>query len=179
MEDSINKDERRLAYLLRHDKTYQFDHYGWREVQDLLENHGFSMEELRTIVATSDKRRFEFSGDGKCIRACQGHSVDVDVELEEKIPPEYLYHGTVFSNTPSIFTQGLCRMARQYVHLSSDIETAMSVGGRRQGKIVVLRIMAQEMFNDGHRFWLSRNGVWLTNHVPPSYISLVHPVKLT
>jgi len=162
--------ERKLAYLLRHDKNYNFDPHGWREVKDLVENHGFSLEELKLIVSTNNKQRFEFSYDGHFIRARQGHSVDVDVELEEAEPPKYLFHGTIAKNVQSIMEHGLCRMSRQYVHLSADIETALKVGRRRKGVVVILKINAQAMRNDGYSFWLSRNNVWLTKSVPPKYI---------
>ena len=165
--------ERKLAYLLRHDNDYQFDSHGWREVRDLVENHGFSLEELKLIVSTNNKQRFEFSEDGQFIRARQGHSVDVDVELEETEPPEYLYHGTVATKVQSIMEQGLWRMSRQYVHLSADEETALQMGGRRSGKVVILKIMAQTMREDGYSFWLSRNNVWLTKSVPSKYIELM------
>lgn len=165
--------ERKLAFLLRHDSDYQFDSHGWREVRDLVENHGFSLEELKLIVATNNKQRFEFSDDGHLIRARQGHSVDVDVELEEAEPPKYLFHGTIAKNVQSIMEHGLCRLSRQYVHLSADIETALQVGGRRRGKVVILKIMAQTMMEDGYSFWLSRNNVWLAKSVPPKYIELM------
>lgn len=161
---------RKLAYLLRHDTGYGFDKHGWREVQDLIENHGFALEELRTIVATNNKQRFEFSEDGHYIRARQGHSIDVDVQLQEATPPVYLFHGTIDTFLPSIMEDGLRRMKRQHVHLSADEETAARVGSRRKGTVVVLKIAAQEMYNDGYRFWLSRNNVWLTGSVPRRYI---------
>ena len=85
---------KRLAYLLRHDKSYHFDEHGWREVSDLVANYHYTMEELEEIVATNNKQRYEFSEDKTRIRARQGHSVDVDVELEEATPPDVLYHGT-------------------------------------------------------------------------------------
>ena len=95
------------------------------------------------------------------------------MELEETEPPEYLYHGTVETKVQSIMEQGLCRMSRQYVHLSADEETALQVGGRRRGKVVILKVMAQTMREDGYSFWLSRNNVWLTKSVPPKYIELM------
>lgn len=85
---------KRLAFLLRHDKNYQFDEHGWREISDLITNHGYTMDELKEIVETNNKQRYEFSEDMTHIRARQGHSVQVDVELEEKLPPDLLYHGT-------------------------------------------------------------------------------------
>ena len=176
MSDLIHK-EKRLAFLLRHDKGYAFDANGWREVDDLISHHDFSREELESIVANSSKKRFEFSEDGLFLRARQGHSIVVDVELEEATPPEYLYHGTVATNVPSIMEKGLLRMSRQHVHLSVNSATAMEVGGRRRGETVVFKIAAREMREDGHCFWISRNNVWLTEVVPPEYLEVIaHPL---
>lgn len=167
MTDLIHK-EKRLAYLLRHDPN--IDIHGWREVHDLVENHGYSREELLSIVANSNKQRFEFSMDGQYIRARQGHSVKVDVELEEAMPPEYLYHGTLATNVPSIKENGILQMDRLHVHLSVDEDTAVKVGGRRKGEVAILKVAARKMWEDGYRFWLSRNGVWLTETVPQKYL---------
>lgn len=172
MPDLIHK-EKRLAYLLRHDIHYAFDVHGWRAVSDLVANHGFSYEELITIVANSNKQRFEFSEDGQYIRARQGHSIAVDVELAEATPPEYLYHGTVAANVPSIMEKGLVPMSRNQVHLSFDMDTAMKVGARRKGEVVILRVAAHKMWEDGYQFWLSRNNVWLTEAVPPKYLEII------
>jgi putative RNA 2'-phosphotransferase len=168
MANLIHK-EKRLAYLLRHDPN--IDIHGWRAVQDLVENHGFSREELVSIVATSNKQRFEFSKDMSCIRACQGHSVKVDVELEEAVPPEYLYHGTAKGFVDSILKLGILKGKRLYVHLSSTVEMAMKVGARH-GEPVVLTINAKRMSEDGIRFLLSHNGVWLTEFVDARYITI-------
>lgn len=167
MTNFIHK-EKRLAYLLRHDPN--IDIHGWREVHDLVENHGYSREELVSIVANSNKQRFEFSMDGQYIRARQGHSVKVDVELEEAMPPEYLYHGTLATNVPSIKENGILQMDRLHVHLSVDEDTAVKVGGRRKGEVAILKVAARKMWEDGYRFWLSRNGVWLTETVPQKYL---------
>lgn len=167
MTDLIHK-EKRLAYLLRHDPN--IDIHGWREVHDLVENHGYSREELVSIVANSNKQRFEFSMDGQYIRARQGHSVKVDVELEEAMPPEYLYHGTLVTNIPSIMKNGILQMDRLHVHLSVDEDTAVKVGGRRKGDVAILKVAARKMWEDGYRFGLSRNGVWLTETVPQKYL---------
>ncbi|MBR4913231.1 MAG: RNA 2'-phosphotransferase [Bacteroidales bacterium] len=172
MTELIHK-EKRLAYLLRHDIQYAFDAYGWREVSDLVANHGFSQEELTSIVANSNKQRFEFSEDGLFLRARQGHSIPVDVELAEAKPTEYLYHGTVATNLPSIMEKGLVPMSRQHVHLSVDESTAMKVGSRRKGAVVVLRVAAHKMWEDGHHFWQARNGIWLTETVPPKYLETI------
>ena len=169
MANLIHK-EKRLAYLLRHDSS--IDVHGWRKVHDIIENHGFTMDELREIVATSNKQRFEFSKDMSCIRARQGHSVKVDVELEEAVPPECLYHGTLAKNVPSIVENGILKKGRLHVHLSVDEETAMKVGGRRKGEVVILKVAARKMWEDGYCFWMSRNGVWLTETVLPKYLEI-------
>ncbi len=93
---------KRLAFLLRHDKNYQFDEHGWRDISDLITSHGYTMDELKEIVETNNKQRYEFSEDMTRIRARQGHSVLVDVELEEKLPPDVLYHGTGEQSLASI-----------------------------------------------------------------------------
>lgn len=170
-EMNLNKKSKRLAYLLRHDREYSFDSHGWREVNDLIANHGFTVEGLCEIVDTNNKKRFEFSADMLYIRARQGHSIPVDVELEECMPPNYLYHGTAESSLKIILREGIKPMNRLYVHLSSTIETAISVG-RRHGAPVVLKVDSQKMFADGSKFYLSRNGVWLTDYVAQQYISL-------
>ncbi len=161
---------KRLAFFLRHDKGYPFDEHGWREVSDLINNHSYTMEELEEIVETNNKQRFEFSEDKCRIRARQGHSVHVDVELEEKIPPDTLYHGTAESFLDSIFERGIIKGNRLYVHLSSTEGIAIKVG-KRHGEPVVLAIDSKRMAEEGHRFFLSRNGVWLTDYVDPKYIT--------
>ena len=158
-----------LAYLLRHDKNYNFPKSGWRTVSDLVNNHGFSRKELAEIVSTDDKGRYEFSLDKKLIRARQGHSVQVDVELEIKTPPEILYHGTATRFLDSIREKGILRMSRLYVQLSSDKNTARTVGSRH-GEAIVLPINTKKMSEDGVEFRLSRNNIWLVKEVKPNYI---------
>ena len=121
---------KRLAFFLRHDKNYPFDEHGWREISDLITNHGYTMNELKEIVATNNKQRYEFSEDMTRIRARQGHSVHVDVELEETLPPDTLYHGTAKTFLDSIMEKGIIKGNRLYVHLSSTKETATNVGKR-------------------------------------------------
>ena len=168
---NIKNKSKRLAYLLRHDRKYQFDANGWREVSDLTEKHGFTFEELCVIVDANNKQRFEFSEDMQYIRARQGHSIHVDVELEECVPPPILFHGTAEHSVNSILKEGLKSQNRLYVHLSSTMETAINVG-KRHGAPVVLKVDAQKMFKDGAKFYLSRNGVWLTDYVATEYLSL-------
>ena len=150
---------------------------GWVLLDDLLDaarNHGFliSYDELVEVVETNDKRRFSFDETGELIRANQGHSVTVDLQLEEVVPPEVLYHGTVERFLPSIREVGLVRGNRHHVHLSKDVETAQKVGARR-GKPVILKVDAVAMQRDGHRFLVSANGVWLTDAVPPSRLTVI------
>lgn len=159
-----------LAFLLRHDKMYDFDQHGWRKVSDLTENHGFTVSELEEIVEKDNKNRYEFSDDKSSIRARQGHSISVDVELEEKTPPDVLYHGTASRFISSIMDQGIMKMTRLYVHLSPTFETAVNVG-KRHGSPAVLTIDSKKMASDGCKFYLSRNGVWLTDFVDVKYIN--------
>jgi putative RNA 2'-phosphotransferase len=150
---------------------------GWVLVDDLLsaaEKKGFpiSYDDLVECVETNDKQRFAFDVTGEMIRANQGHSVEVDLQLEEREPPDLLHHGTVERFLPSILEEGLVRGKRHHVHLSKNMETARKVGARR-GKPVILKVDAGGMHRDGHRFFLSANGVWLTEAVPPNYLARV------
>lgn len=166
-----------LSYILRHHPEsigIALDSRGWVDVAELLRAAGRSgvemtLEELRTVVKEDDKQRFAFSGDGLRIRANQGHSIPVDLGYDPVIPPDVLYHGTARRRLDSIRRQGLLRGARHDVHLSPDPVTAKQVG-RRYGKPVVIEIQAGKMHADGHKFYLSANGIWLTGHVPPSYM---------
>lgn len=160
---------KRLAFLLRHDKEYKFDKHGWREVSDLIKNHHYTMDELNEIVETNDKKRYEFSEDKKKIRARQGHSIAVDVELKEATPPDILFHGTATRFLSSIYEKGIIKGTRQHVHLSETAKIATSVG-KRHGEPYVLMIDAKKMAKDGCKFYLSNNGVWLTDYVNKKYI---------
>ena len=167
-----------LAFLLRHDKealeSGKIDRNGWRKVSELCKEHGYSRELLREIVETNNKKRYEFDKTGDKIRARQGHSIEVDVELTEAQPPEFLYHGTSRSTYYNfIIKDGLKPMKRLHVHLSKDVETAVTVGKRHsKTDIVVLKVRTDDMFRDGFKFFLSNNGVWLTEKVPVEYISV-------
>lgn len=160
---------KRLAYLLRHDKSYNFKEGGWREVSDLIKNHGYTRKELAEIVSTDDKGRYEFSQDNNRIRARQGHSVEVDVGLEIKTPPEILYHGTAKRFLDSIKKSGILKMTRLYVQLSDNKDTAQAVGSRH-GEPAILIIDTKKMIEDGVVFKLSRNNVWMVDKVEPKYI---------
>jgi len=160
---------KRLAFLLRHDREYQFDEHGWREVADLISNHGYTMELLDEIVETNNKKRYEYNEDKTRIRARQGHSVEVDVELKEMTPPDVLFHGTAESTVPAIMREGIIKGIRLHVHLSATEETALNVG-KRHGKPVVLKVNAKQMHEDGIKFYLSNNSVWLTEYVGVEYV---------
>lgn len=178
MENKARKKiSRFLSLVLRHKPEVlglQLDDNGWVSVEELLEKmnqppHHLSMEDLKEVVETNDKQRFIFSEDFQMIRANQGHSVQVDLDLEEKIPPGILYHGTAVKNLDSIHRLGLLKGERHHVHLSSDRKTAIKVGSRH-GKPVVLPIKALQMYQSGIKFYLSENGVWLTDQVAPHFI---------
>jgi len=147
---------------------------GWVTVSELLEacaRSGFTVteDELREVVERSDKQRFGFDPSGLLIRANQGHSVTVDLELEPVAPPPLLFHGTGAGSVGSILSSGLKPMARHHVHLSIDEETARRVG-MRHGRPVILTVDAARMAADGFVFFVSTNGVWLTDAVPPEYL---------
>jgi putative RNA 2'-phosphotransferase len=167
-----------LSLILRHEPGHvglSLGDAGWIGVDELLHavnQHGVSLtlDQLKHIVATSDKKRFAFSDDGVRIRANQGHSVEVDLEYAPQVPPELLYHGTAIRFLDSIRKEGLLRMERHAVHLSAETKLTLQVGGRH-GKPVLLTILAGEMHRAGHVFRCSANGVWLVEQVPPQYIN--------
>ena len=167
-----------ISLILRHRPGIigiTLDEHGWADVQELIsgvnnsEGHTLDRETLEEIVRTDEKQRYSFNEDHTLIRANQGHSVPVDVELEEKVPPAILWHGTGEKFVPSIDKQGLIPKGRLYVHLSSDTETARKVGSRH-GKPVIYEIDCRKMGEDGYRFYLSENGIWLTKSVPAKYM---------
>jgi putative RNA 2'-phosphotransferase len=167
-----------LSKYLRHEPHnigLQLDSQGWVKVDELLNacrkyNFPISKKELNEVVKTNDKQRFSFDDTGTRIRANQGHSIKIDLDLEPRTPPDTLYHGTVAKFLVSIQQEGLKKMSRHHVHLSSDVETARKVGQRR-GKPVILTINALKMHQDGYQFFLSDNGVWLVDSVPPEYFN--------
>jgi putative RNA 2'-phosphotransferase len=166
-----------LSLVLRHEPErvgLKLGEAGWVGVDELLKavnSHGvsLSLDQLKHIVATSDKKRFAFSEDGQCIRASQGHSVEVDLQYLPQTPPETLYHGTAVRFLDSIRQQGLQKMERHDVHLSAETKLTLQVGGRH-GKPVLLTIRAGDMHRAGFVFRCSANGVWLVDHVPPQFI---------
>lgn len=166
-----------LSLVLRHKPEeigLKLNEAGWVPVAELMaacrENgFEFTVEELRSLVANSEKKRFSFSEDELLIRANQGHSVEVELGYQPAKPPETLFHGTAERFLASIKAQGLLKGNRHHVHLSADLETAIKVG-QRHGKPVVLRVNSEKMQQDGLIFYLSTNGVWLTEHVPVPYL---------
>lgn len=168
-----------ISLVLRHNPDaagISLDEHGWANVDDLLNGvndtgRKIDMDILEEIVRTDSKQRYSFNNDKTLIRANQGHSIPVDVELEERKPPQYLYHGTAERFLDAIMTDGLKSMSRLYVHLSKDEETAVKVG-KRHGNPAVLKVGTEEMYNDGNKFYLSQNGVWLTKCVDKKYIEV-------
>ncbi len=182
-------DEKRLVklskYLSRHLRHQPqalgltLEPSGWVAIETLLAamaQHGvtISRSELDEIVARNNKQRFAFDATGERIRASQGHSVDVDLQLAPTAPPDALYHGTSRATIGAILRDGLRKMRRHHVHLTDDIATAVKVG-RRHSEPVVFRVEAAAMAGDGYQFYRSENGVWLTESVPPRYLRLLAP----
>ncbi|MGK7877256.1 MAG: RNA 2'-phosphotransferase [Xenococcaceae cyanobacterium] len=165
-----------LSYHLRHhpDKLgLQLAPGGWVSVDKLLtacREHKFPINrtQLNEVVERNDKKRFSFDTSGTRIRANQGHSVEVDLHLEPLVPPDVLYHGTREGAVKSILDQGLCKMSRHHVHLSTDIATARNIG-KRWGCPVIFAVDAASMHKAGYTFYCSDNGVWLVDWVPPEY----------
>lgn len=170
-----------ISMILRHKPQVigiTLDEHGWADVDELIkginetgEEVKFSKDTLEIIVKTDKKQRYSFSQDKTLIRANQGHSIPVDVELEKKEPPKVLYHGTGVKSVKAIQEQGLLPMERLYVHLSIDVKTATNVG-KRHGTPVIFQVNAEQMQKDGYDFFQSVNGVWLTKEVPAKYLEL-------
>lgn len=166
-----------ISLVLRHKPEaahITLDEHGWADVEELLKGicdmgRKIDMDILEEIVAADKKQRYSFNQDKTLIRANQGHSIPVDVELKEQEPPEFLYHGTATRFLNDIMKEGLKPMSRLYVHLSKDIETAMKVG-KRHGTPVILKIHSGDMYRAGYKYYLSENGVWLTKKVDVKYL---------
>ena len=173
-DDQMTKTSRFLCYLLRHNPSaagITLDPHGYTDVQELInavsKTRPFDRTILEQIVETDEKGRYAFSEDKRMIRCTQGHSIPVDLDLEEKEPPAILYHGSCTRFAESIETYGLRSQTRQYIHLSTDYQTAVKVGARH-GEPVVYAVDAAAMFNDGYQFFLSANKIWLCQHIIPS-----------
>lgn len=167
-----------IALILRHKPEavgITLDEHGWADVQELIDGinkaDGYSIDKqtLEEIVRTDGKQRYSFNEDKTKIRANQGHSVNVDVELKKTEPPVILYHGTGEKFVEAIRKEGLIPKSRLYVHLSKDKETAVKVGSRH-GKPFVFEVNSGEMAGRGFEFFLSENGVWLTKNVPVEFL---------
>ncbi|MXO06363.1 RNA 2'-phosphotransferase [Flavobacterium sp. HBTb2-11-1] len=166
-----------LSLVLRHSPEkigLKLDENGWADVEELIakcnkKGNRLDAELLDYVVENNDKKRFAYNEDKTKIRASQGHSISVELNLAETEPSEYLYHGTVGKFMESIKNDGLKKMSRQHVHLSKDKETAAKVGSRR-GVPQILTVRSGAMFRDGFKFYLSENNVWLTDEVPAKYI---------
>jgi len=166
-----------LSLVLRHKPQeigLQLDAQGWADVAELIEKAAvagkiFTAQDLEEIVATNDKQRFAYNEGRTRIRASQGHSIEVELQLDTVTPPEQLYHGTVQKFLQAIQSQGLRKMNRHHVHMSRDRTTAEKVGERR-GEAIILTINSGDMSREGFEFYLSANGVWLTDHIPVKYI---------
>ena len=173
---SKNDTSRFIALILRHKPEVigiTLDEHGWANVNELIEgvakSRPFDMDMLEGIVATDNKGRYTFNEDNTLIRANQGHSIPVDVELAKISPPEMLYHGSALKYEESIDEQGLISKTRLYVHLSKDYDTEVKVGSRH-GKPVIYKVLSGKMDEDGYDFFLSKNNVWLTDYVPVEYL---------
>ena len=183
----MKKDEslgRFISMILRHKPEIigiTLDEYGYADVNELISamnKHKKYIDRmtLERIVTENDKKRYSFNENHTKIRANQGHSITVNLELDKKVPPEILYHGTAIRFLESIQKSGLQKMSRQYVHLSKDIKTAIKVG-KRHGNVVVLKVYAKKMFENGYDFYLSKNGVWLCDKVPCEYLEQCYKNK--
>jgi putative RNA 2'-phosphotransferase len=176
-EKEITRLSKYISLVLRHKPEaigLQLDKNGWADTAALVEKmNGKGMQItpllLDYVVETNTKKRFTFNADKTKIRANQGHSVNIDLQLAPVKPPLVLYHGTSDRSIASILKTGLEKRGRQHTHLSSDVETALNVG-KRHGRPVVLIVHAAEMYEDGFEFYLSDNGVWLTEHIPVKYL---------
>ncbi len=178
MSKLLNNTSKFLSYVLRHEPHsigLTLDIEGWTSIDALIKcatqsGQTINRDLIQTVVNTSDKKRFAISEDGLQIRAVQGHSTEsVDINYVEKVPPEFLYHGTATRFLASIRKEGLLAGSRQYVHLSQDKQTALTVG-QRHGKPIVLKIKALLMYEEGFKFFQAENGVWLTEKVTPIFI---------
>jgi putative RNA 2'-phosphotransferase len=179
MENQLKHISKLMSLVLRHKPEeigLQLNEQGWAKVDELINNintRGFlvNFEIIDKVVQTNDKKRFAFNEDKTMIRASQGHSIAVELNLPETVPPDILYHGTAVKHLDSILQTGLQKQNRQHVHLSATTETAKAVGSRH-GKPIVLAVDAKTMQNAGFKFYLSENKVWLTDTVPVHYITL-------
>lgn len=167
-----------MSLVLRHKPDeigLIIDNEGWARVDELISKMNkkgivVNFQIIDEVVQTNDKKRFAFNEDKTLIRANQGHSIEIELNLTAVTPPDTLYHGTAEKYLESILRTGLQKQRRQHVHLSATVETAKAVGGRH-GKPVILIVDAKAMYKAGLEFYLSENKVWLTDAVPVEYIT--------
>lgn len=172
-----------MSYVLRHapqELGLVLTEDGWTEYAEfsrrLCDKLGIEDDDIRRVIDENAKKRFTLE-DGR-IRAAQGHSVKVDLDLQPQVPPALLYHGTTAEAWAGIRVSGLQPMGRTHVHLSADLQTARTVAARRRGPHVLLKVDAGAMNADGIAFFQADNGVWLADKIPPDYLSAVtetHP----
>jgi len=180
MKNDLKRNSKFLSFILRHNPQeigLELDENGWAVIEELIERsalHGkvLSKELIEKIVITNDKQRFSICERGLKIRANQGHSISVNLDLKNSVPPVALYHGTSEKNLGLIMSQGLQKMQRHHVHLTESKVTAISVG-ERYGKPVLLSIDTKRMYEDKVKFFKSDNNVWLVDHIPPEYIEII------
>ncbi|MFM2483476.1 RNA 2'-phosphotransferase [Celerinatantimonas sp. YJH-8] len=181
----LNQISKFLSLILRHKPDtigIELDSNGWANIEEIIiktnkfKYDGISplnLPLIKEVVKNNDKKRFSISEDGEYIRANQGHSINVDLQFQPISPPETLYHGTATRFLTSITEHGLKSQQRQYVHLSTDVETAITVG-QRYGNPIVLEVKAQLMYKQGFKFYQAKNNVWLIDNVPSEFISLIN-----
>jgi putative RNA 2'-phosphotransferase len=177
LEKNLKHISKLMSLVLRHQPEeigLHLNENGWANVEELIQKinqKGIIVDHktLTLVVETNDKKRFAFNEEGTMIRASQGHSIAVELNLQPIVPPAFLYHGTTARFMESILRVGLQKQSRQHVHLSATLDTALTVGSRH-GKPRVLTIRAAAMHAAGYPFFLSENLVWLTEHVPVEYI---------
>lgn len=177
MAENLEKLGKFISLILRHSPEtigLELDESGWADVRKLLDGMNrkgrrinFSL--LNEIVEKNNKKRYEFSNDYKKIRACQGHSIDINLDLESIEPPEILFHGTALRNLDSIKKDGVNKRNRQHVHLSEDYDTAYNVG-KRHGKPYIITVLSGKMYKEGKKFYISKNKVWLTDDIESKYL---------
>lgn len=187
METDLQKVSVYISLILRHKPEIcgiSLDLHGWANVQELIDGinrsgkYQINEDILQQIVETDEKQRYRFNNDKTLIRANQGHSIPVDVELFERMPLDILYHGTAEKYLQSIYACGLLPQSRLYVHLSSNAETAQTVGARH-GKPVVFIVFSKKLWEKGQKFYLSDNGIWLTDRITVEYIDRMQDIETT
>ena len=179
MNKTVKNKSKFLSYILRHhpeELGANLDENGFMDVSIILEKTDIDLETMKNIVNSNDKKRFEFSADFSKIRAVQGHSVEVDLELVPLVIEDelFLYHGTSFDLEDIILSEGLKPGARQYCHISADITTAKTVALRHSNNITILKVDAKKMYDDGKKIYQAKNGVYLSEYVDPKYLKILN-----